>query len=86
MTYDMYGIADRADLYVNGSMVASTGGAVAGTGSLKIPDALTVRAGDVVRVVITGLDSGTAWTYTVNYLGGVQSLNYVAAGTIINDD
>ncbi len=86
MTYNMYSIPDRADIYVNGTLAVSTNGQVSNTGTLTVPSTFALKASDVVRVVMTGTDTGTAWDYTVNYQGGVQSLNYIAAGTIVNDD
>ncbi len=86
LSYNMYGIPDRADIYVNGALAVSTNGEVSNTGSLTVPSTFTLEASDVVRVVMTGTNSGTAWDYTVNYQGGVQSLDYIAAGTIVNDD
>ncbi len=84
--YEMYGIPDRADIYVNGVLAISTNGEVSDTGTLTVPAGFALAAGDQIRVVLTGTDTGTAWNYTVNYQGGVQSLNYIAAGNIINDD
>ena len=84
--YQMYSIPDRADIYVNGTLVVSTNGPVSDTGTLTIPASTLLRVGDVVRVVMIGTDTATAWDYTVNYQGGVQALNYIAAGNIINDD
>ncbi|MBK6998542.1 MAG: hypothetical protein IPH35_00680 [Rhodoferax sp.] len=86
LSYDMYGIPDRADIYVNGTLAVSTNGEVSNTGTLTVPSTFTLKANDVVRVVMTGTNTGTAWDYTVNYQGGVQSLNYITAGTIVNDD
>ncbi len=40
----------------------------------------------MVTVKTTGVDSGTAWEYSLSYSGGVQTLEYVADGTILNDD
>ncbi len=84
--YEMFSIPDRADIYVNGVLAISTNGEVSGTGTLTVPAGFALAAGDQIRVVLTGTDTSTAWNYTVNYQGGVQSLNYIAAGNIINDD
>ena len=84
--YEMYGIPDRADIYVNGTLAVSTNGPVSSSGTLTIPSNTVLKAGDAVRVVMTGTDTGTAWDYTVNYQGGLQALNYIAAGNVINDD
>ena len=86
LSYDMMSIPDKADIYVNSVLKASTNVAVSNTGTLSIPSSVVLKAGDVVNVVMTGTDTGTAWDYTVNYSGGVQTLNYIAAGAIRNDD
>jgi hypothetical protein len=86
MDYTMYSIPDRADIYVNNTLAISTNGNVSGSGTLTVPSSFDLQSGDVVRVVMTGDNTGTAWDYTVNYQGGLQSLNYIAAGVIINDD
>jgi hypothetical protein len=86
MDYTMYTIPDRADIYVNNTLAISTNGSVSGSGKLTVPSAFNLQSGDVVRVVMTGTDTRTEWDYTVNYQGGLQSLNYIAAGIIIDDD
>jgi Ca2+-binding RTX toxin-like protein len=86
LNYDMYGIPDKADIYLNNVLVSSTNQEVSYTGTLTVPSTVALQAGDIVRVVMTGTNTGTAWDYSVNYSGGVQSLNYVAAGNIVNDD
>ena len=86
LSYEMFDIPDRADIYVNSVLAASTGGQVKNTGTLTVPGSLVLQAGDVVGVVMTGTDVSTAWNYTVNYAGGVQAVNYMANGFILNDD
>ncbi|PZV25436.1 MAG: hypothetical protein DCF12_14945 [Snowella sp.] len=85
MDYEMYGIPDQAEIFINGSLAASTSGFVSGSGTLNL-DTFALQSGDMVRVVMTGVDFGTAWDYTVQYNGGVQTLNYIADGLILNDD
>jgi hypothetical protein len=86
LSYEMYSIPDQADIYVNGSLAATTGGLVSGTGVLSI-DGTTLDAGDQVLVRLTGnSNSGTAWNYNITYQGGVQQLGSIANGTIRNDD
>lgn len=84
LNYEMYSIPDQADIYVNGTLAASTGRPVSDKGTLTITTALF--AGDKVKVVMTGLDPGTVWDYTLDYAGGLSAINYIAAGSIVNDD
>jgi hypothetical protein len=86
LDYNMYTIPDEADIYVNSALVSHTTGQVSGTGTLTVPSTTALHAGDIVKVVMIGTDTGTAWDYTVNYTGGVQSLDFVSSGVILNDD
>ena len=86
VNYNNYSIPDQVDVSVNGQKIVGTAGQVSNTGTLTIPTSTALRAGDVVSVIMTGTDSGTAWDYTANYTGGAQLANYVVAGTILNDD
>lgn len=86
LTYEMYTFPDQADIYVNAVLVISTNGQVSGSGTLTLPSTIALQPGDKVDVVMTGTDGGTAWDYTVDYSGGLQTLNYVASGMILNDD
>ncbi|MDP3876477.1 MAG: Calx-beta domain-containing protein [Methylobacter sp.] len=84
LNYDMLSIPDQADIYVNGNLAATTGRPVSDTGTLTITTALFKD--DKIKVVMTGNDPGTIWDYTLDYAGGVSAINYIAAGSIVNDD
>jgi len=86
LNYQMYGIPDKADIYVNSTLVASTGDFVSDTGTLTIPDTTPLKFGDLVKVVMTGNDEGTGWDYDVHYNAGTRALNYLGTGIILNDD
>lgn len=64
MSYDMFSVPDQADIYYNGSLVASTTGPVSGTGSLSFH--YPASPANSFDVVITG-SSGTAWEYTLMF-------------------
>ncbi|MFM7558537.1 Calx-beta domain-containing protein, partial [Cylindrospermopsis raciborskii] len=85
LNYNMYSIPDKAEILVNNVLQNQTNGFVSGGGSLDL-NSVKLKAGDQVKVIITGNVQGTAWDYNVNYSGGISSLNYIASGVIINDD
>ncbi|PNK04704.1 Calx-beta domain-containing protein, partial [Cylindrospermopsis raciborskii] len=85
LNYDMYSIPDKAEILVNNVLQNQTNGFVSGGGSLDL-NSVKLKAGDQVKVIITGNVQGTAWNYSVDYSGGISSLNYIASGVIINDD
>ncbi|NLQ05437.1 SBBP repeat-containing protein, partial [Cylindrospermopsis raciborskii] len=91
LNYDMYGIPDRAEIFVNNVLQTQTTGGtngdgfVSGSGSLNL-NSIQLKAGDQIKVTITGNVQGTAWDYNVNYTGGLSSVNYIASGLITNDD
>ncbi|OSO93382.1 hypothetical protein B7O87_05635 [Cylindrospermopsis raciborskii CENA303] len=91
LNYDMYGIPDRAEIFVNNVLQNQTTGGtngdgfVSGSGSLNL-NSIQLKAGDQIKVTITGNVQGTAWDYNVNYTGGLSSVNYIASGLITNDD
>lgn len=100
LNYDMQNIPDQADIYVNSTLVATTPtgmycqrrlpsdppAAVCGSGTLSAPSTVVLKAGDVVKVVITSTNQNTAWSYAVNYSGGVQAVIVSPTATIVNDD
>ncbi|MEE6160542.1 Calx-beta domain-containing protein [Cylindrospermopsis raciborskii DSH] len=85
LNYNMYAIPDKAEILVNNVLQNQTNGFVSGGGSLDL-NSVKLKAGDQVKVIITGNVQGTAWDYSVDYSGGISSLNYIASGVIINDD
>ncbi|OPH11435.1 DUF4114 domain-containing protein [Cylindrospermopsis raciborskii] len=85
LNYDMYGIPDRAEIFVNNVLQNQTSGFVSGSGSLNL-NSIQLKAGDQIKVTITGNVQGTAWDYNVNYTGGLSSVNYIASGVITDDD
>lgn len=86
LTYEMYSQPDQAQIFVNGTLASATNGYISGSGSLVVPSALLLKSGDLIKVVMTGRDPGTLWDYTVNYTGGIQTVDYLASGIILNDD
>ncbi|XHR83186.1 MAG: Calx-beta domain-containing protein [Gloeotrichia echinulata GP01] len=85
LAYEMYGIPDKAEIFLNGILRSQTPGFVSNRGSLNL-NSFALNTGDLVTVVITGNNTGTAWNYTLNYTGGASTLNYIANGIILNDD
>ena len=71
LSYNMAAIPDQAEIYVNNNLAASTNGFVSGTGSISVSGS-QLKDNDVIRVRITGNDSATFWTYSVNYTGLVS--------------
>ena len=65
LNYDMLTQPDKADIYVNGTLVVSTNTPVSNTGTLTIPSTTALQVGDQIKVVMTGVESGTLWNYTV---------------------
>lgn len=86
LSYDMYSIPDEAQIFVNGQLAVKTNGQVSDFGILSIPATYSLKSGDVIKVVMIGTDFDTAWDYTVNYTGGIQTIDYIASSFIINDD
>ena len=70
LNYQMYGIPDKAEVYVDSTLVTATRGFVSNTGSLTI-NGNQLNKGSIVTVVMTGKDSGTAWEYDIAYTKGV---------------
>ena len=62
ITYEMYSIPDKMDVYIGATLVATTGGPVSGAGTLNF--SYTPASPYLCRVVVTG-PSGTAWDYTI---------------------
>lgn len=62
--YQMYTIPDAMEIRVGSRLLASTGGAVSGTGTLRaaIPN---VTGDKIIDVIVYGTDPGTAWDYVV---------------------
>ncbi|MFF2017224.1 PKD domain-containing protein [Paenibacillus sp. NPDC058177] len=66
VTYDMYGIADRMDIYYQNQLLASTNMEVSGTGSLRF-DYSPVGGVTQIKVVMTSSSgSNSSWKYLVN--------------------
>lgn len=86
LTYEMYSQPDQAQIFVNGALASATNGYISGSGTLVVPGSISLKAGDLVKVVMTGRDPGTLWDYTVNYTKGIQTIDYLASGIILNDD
>lgn len=86
LKYEMYGQPDQAQIFVNGNLAATTNSYVSNAGTLVVPSTISLNTGDLVKVVMTGRDPGTLWDYTVNYTGGIQTIDYLASGIILNDD
>ena len=86
LKYEMYSQPDQAQIFVNGTLASATNGYISGSGTLVVPGSLSLKTGDVVKVIMTGRDPGTLWDYTVNYTGGIQTIDYLASGIILNDD
>lgn len=70
LNYQMYGIPDKAEIYVDSVLMTSTNGFVSYTGSLTILGSKLFK-GSVVTVVMTGNNRGTAWDYNLSYSKGV---------------
>ncbi|WP_242028678.1 Calx-beta domain-containing protein [Anabaena sp. FACHB-1250] len=91
LNYQMYGIPDQAEIFVNNVLTTRTNGFVSGSGSLNL-NSVTLQTGDQVKVVITGNNPGTAWDYNVYYSGGIVPTTYTVGttgavtGTILDDD
>jgi hypothetical protein len=66
ITYDMFGIPDRLDCYYKGTLVASTGGLVSGTGTLQWAYAPEPGDPSWCLVVVSAPNAGTAWVYTLD--------------------
>ena len=62
-TYEMYGVPDQMDIFLDGVLVATTGGPVSGSGTLSFVYDATGQT--FCTVVVTG-PSGTAWNYTIS--------------------
>lgn len=65
ITYEMYAIPDRLDCFYQGVLVASTGGPVAGTGTLQWAYAPSPGDPTWCLVVVSAPTAGTAWVYTI---------------------
>ncbi len=70
LKYNMYGIPDKAEIYVDSTLVTATKGFVSYTGTLTV-NGTQLNKGSTVTVVLTGKDRGTAWEYDINYTKGV---------------
>ena len=70
LKYDMYGVPDKAEVYVDSVLAATTGGFVSGSGTLTVSGDI-LKKGSTVNVVMTGKQKGTAWNYQINYTKGV---------------
>lgn len=82
LQYEMFSIPDRADLLLNGATIATTGGAVSGSSTLRYTSGAPtpIVNGDHVTVIISGYDPGTAWNYNITYNPGIsQSVQAQAA-------
>lgn len=64
ISYQMFSAPDRMDVYYGNSLIATTGGFVSGTGSFNI-NWNPGGGSTLIRVVMTGSGSGTAWNYEV---------------------
>lgn len=71
--YDMKIQKDQLDVWVDGVLVATTGGPVSDTGQLTV-DSSKLTTATKAQVVVTGNESGTIWDYTINYSGGISKL------------
>jgi len=60
--YDAYGIPDQFDIYYEGNLIYTTGGAVSGSATVPVSYSGTATS---ITVVVTG-PSGTAWDYVVS--------------------
>ncbi|NLQ06822.1 hypothetical protein FLX35_01600 [Cylindrospermopsis raciborskii LB2897] len=85
LNYEMYSAPDRAEIFVNNVLQNQTSGFVSGSGSLNL-NSIQLKAGDQIKVTITGNVPTTLWNYNVNYTGGLSSVNYIASGVITDDD
>lgn len=72
LSYDMYTIPDKAEIYINGALAATTSGFVPGQGTLTVGNSI-LTAGADVQVVITGDDPSTAWDYRIDYVPGIST-------------
>jgi len=65
VVYNMKSVPDRMDIYINGSIVASTNQDVSGTGSLNfnVPQNNNIN---YCEVVVSAPYEGTEWGYKIN--------------------
>jgi flagellin len=66
LRYEAYGAPDGFALIYNGGTVATTGGLVAGSGTLSFP--YGGGAPNNIDVQVNGGSAGTAWTYTLEFV------------------
>lgn len=64
VSYQMYSIPDKLEVFYEGALVATTGDVVSGSATLNV--ALPAGTATTVDVVVTGPYSGTAWDYTLH--------------------
>jgi hypothetical protein len=75
LNYDMYGLPDALNVYYNDILVASTYGAVSGTGTLTFNYNPSNPAITYITVEVVGSD-GTMWEYTVSVEVAIPNPNY----------
>jgi hypothetical protein len=72
VNYDMHLKPDAMFIYVNGSLVTSTGTYVAGKGTLTVPSS-QIPDNAKIKIKVEGGSSGTDWEYKINYSNGIKS-------------
>ena len=65
ITYDMYRIADKMDVYFNGNLVATTKNLVSGQGMLEWKYFAKANEPDFCTIVLTAPNNGTSWKYFI---------------------